>query len=151
MDEREQRRRARIQRDGNTYVWLIVVGVIVAGLVATVIFRSMMEDRPSSPAPTAESAVDQLRRRINAGPITASEQRDLEEALNERYPQGSRVLGHTSFYFDAGATSCGRIRARGTGPILRYVYRNNFAMIEGDVAPADFTPFWQICEAGGAS
>ena len=140
-------------RPRKTPVGLIIAGVVIVALVLLMVGfgpNGLFLDGDDQRTPAADVAMTALQQKVSPGPISDNEQSALEAALNDRFPQGSRVISHTAFYFDGAATSCGFIRPKGSGPILRYIYRNDFVMAEGDASPADFAMFWQICQAGGA-
>lgn len=129
----------------------LLIPVVIAGVAFAIQGPRAFEWGASAPSPTpAEAAASALSEKVRRGPITEAQHRKMEEALVNRFPQGSRVAdGNVTFYFDAGATGCGMISPRGQAP-RRYIYRNDFVMVEGDLSASDFAMFWQICEAGGA-
>lgn len=129
----------------------LLIPVVIAGATFAIQGPRAFEWGASEPKPTpAEEAASALSDKVRRGPITEAQHRQLEEALVNRFPRGSRVAaGSVTFYFDGAATGCGTISPRGQAP-RRYIYRNNFVMVEGDQSASDFAMFWQICEAGGA-
>lgn len=129
---------------------VLVIVVVVGGAIAIEGPRAFKWRTPEPSVTTETTAASALAEKVRRGPITEAQHREMEEALVNRFPQGSRVAdGNVTFYFDGGATGCGMISPRGQAP-RRYIYRNDFVMVEGDQSASDFAMFWQICEAGGA-
>lgn len=129
---------------------LLLIGALIGVLIALDGPDAFTWGGSSLEAEAQPSAADELAEKVRPGPITSAEQRDLEGALVFRFPGGSRVAaGNVAFYFDGKATACGTVSPRGGSP-RRYMYRNDFLLVEGDASSSDFAMFWQICEAGGA-
>ena len=120
--------------------------VSLAGLAAC----GPSDEPVPAPKSGAGQAQDLLREKVDRASFTAREEADLENAMNDRFPQGSRVTEHYTFRFDGKPTSCGYVRANRSGRLQRYIYRNDFVMTEQGVSSSDFAMFWQICTAGGA-
>ncbi len=129
----------------------VLLGAIVVGGVFAVQGPSALQVKEPEPVVTEEHAAARaLAEKVRYGPITEAERGQVEEALNYRFPQGSRVAaGSVEFYFDGGATACGTVQPKGRAA-ERFIYRNSFVVAEGDQSAADFQMFWRICEAGGA-
>ena len=142
-----------LSRSQNTALAIAAVTLAVAGFALMLYLPTLLgpDNVAEESVPILEQVQQDLRSKIVRRGFTAPEQAALEEAMNDRFPQGSRVPGHTTFEFDGKPTSCGSVRPKGSGILRRYIYRNDYVMVEGDASPADFAMFWQICQAGGAA
>lgn len=126
--------------------FMLFIGAIIVVLVALGQLVTRFDNGQS--AVTVDPLAD-VRTKVDHSEAAKISRNGLDRALNDRYPQGSRVIDYMAFHFENEPTYCGTVRPRGSGTMHRFLARREFAVIEGDVTAKDFRTFWVVCQAAG--
>lgn len=125
-----------------------IPGFVIALLVVLLLGLTVQLWPSPAPSDVSQTSVQEkhpLEGRVFVHDLTSDEEGKLKDAIDYRFPGGSRVQPHVAFLVDFKPMSCGMVQPRG-GALRRYIYGNGNVVIEGDAGRSDFGELWALCD-----